>query len=621
MSLKMLLTVIFVMVASLPLATFWLWPQSAHLQREISGAHNQHLVIAEHLAFDLKTYHESLTTAMKAFGPLIAAGAGGHTRPIFENLHFRHLCVMEPETGRVVRTLLAEVDTCPRFVPEARRQTFIEISADGDVGFTGVDAPNGGEPRIFAALRTGPVIVIGAIRTTYFKQIQRDIMFGERGHAVIVDASGRVLAHPRPTWEAGLVDLSELSVIQQLKQKPGITTFYSPALETDMVAGFASAGKSGWGVIVPQPVSEIRDDAYILNVQALFVLAVGAFLSVCVGLFVAIAMSRWVGRMHSMTLAVAAGDGDAEEDLPKLRTGVSELDGLATSFASMAEKVRVGWSREVRLREIAEDASRSKSRFLATMSHEIRTPLNGVLGMAQLLETTDLDKRQKDYVQTLLDSGQTLLTVVNDVLDFSKIEAGHLALANEPFDISEPVKSVAKLFRPNAVEKGLDLVLELSEIPAPNVVGDATRVRQILLNLVGNAIKFTANGSVTIRLETQLASPSERFVTLTVEDTGIGIPEDRLVKIFNAFEQATSQTSREHGGTGLGLAICKHLAEAMGGTLVAESDGRTGSRFTLQMVLPSVMPAVTSGMESETQKFLALLPSQDTKRRRASSKR
>lgn len=284
-----------------------------------------------------------------------------------------------------------------------------------------------------------------------------------------------------------------------------------------------------------------------------------------------------------------------------------DADGRAIRFVGSITDITDRKMAEVALTDAnvrVTEAARAKEAFLATMSHEIRTPLNGVLGIASLLSETSLNDEQRDYIRLIRASGDTLLRLIGDVLDFSKIESGHMTLESVTVEIVTVVEDAFELVAEKAREKGLALLFDMHDNVPFYILGDATRIRQILLNLLSNAIKFTEKGEITLRLITRRTSDGQLELEGRVADTGIGIPPDRASKLFQPFTQVDASTTRKYGGTGLGLAIVRRLSQMMGGDVGLESTEGTGSTFIFTLLTSAARGPLKPYMQRDVLEFL-----------------
>ena len=397
------------------------------------------------------------------------------------------------------------------------------------------------------------------------------------------DRNGKILVYVEQTPDTGHAS-SQVEIFQAPIQRPNIAlgqTLHDGDVESANALGSVVVGMS--------------NDAFNTRQQEILLkAALLAFLALALTFFLARRLARHLSQpLSEMGKAVSAIQaGNYQTTLPEIGEGelqalARHINNLAQGLASASAEQQRAMAQLIQAREQSELANRAKSDFLAMMSHELRTPMNGVLGMLQLLETTEMTQEQVEYAALATESTEHLLKVINDILDFSRIERGALELERIAFSLLDLLHNSIQVFQHSAQQRGLQLKLEVQNgLDQLQVQGDPTRIRQILVNLIGNAIKFTESGTIRVHSTWQALDDQVLWFSCAVHDSGIGIAPERLEHMFDAFQQADTSISRRYGGTGLGLPIARTLAERMGGTLRAASQEGQGSIFTLEIPLP-----------------------------------
>ena len=440
---------------------------------------------------------------------------------------------------------------------------------------------------------TADMLAIGValgLRSPDFSGITRAMAWARRDpaivSAVVVDSSQQPIAqYTPPGGREPTFDLS--APLGRIIRRADVLTVAVPVTDGDDTLAILHLGVS-----MADAEREIRNDQRI----ALSGVLALSFVVLLFGALVARRISRPIEELRDAAVSLADG---ATPEFPA--HGSVETAALGNAFRAMASRIRETHQELAESRDTALGATQAKSLFLATMSHELRTPMTGVLGMLDLLMRTSLSGRQETFARTARDSAESLLVLIDEILDFSKIEAGKLTLERVDFDPRALAEDVAGLLAERAHRKKLVLVCDVaSDVPAL-VVGDPTRMRQILLNLGGNAIKFTSDGEVRIVVRAEQRASHETMISFAVYDSGLGMADEALAQLFTAFTQAEASTTRRFGGTGLGLSICRGLVDLMGGNIDVESSLGDGSVFTVRV--PFV---VSSGHDASTSDLSAL---------------
>ncbi|MDH4569611.1 response regulator [Pseudomonas sp. BN414] len=393
-----------------------------------------------------------------------------------------------------------------------------------------------------------------------------------------------------------------------------VEVFHAPILQQQMHLQarrtLASAdGRSNDNNYLGRVVVGMSNDAFSSRQQEILLKAtvlalIALLLTFLLARRLATRLSQPISAMGEAVKAIQEGNYAASlpvVDDSELGDLSRHINNLASGLEKASQEQQQAMGQLIKAHEEAEMANRAKSDFLAMMSHELRTPMNGVLGMLQLLETTEMTEEQTEYAALATESTEHLLKVINDILDFSRIERGALELERIPFNLLDLILGSVQVFQHSAQQRGLSLTIDTQAgLERVEAHGDPTRLRQILVNLVGNALKFTEEGGIKVETRWQALDSEVLWLTCAVHDSGIGIPPDRLEHMFDAFQQADHSISRRYGGTGLGLPIARTLAERMGGTLRAESHEGSGSTFTLEIPLP-FRPQGAEALVNQTQ--------------------
>ena len=568
------------LISVVPVLLLGLWVQHSAFQKEIDAVSEKHLLIASNLSGALSRYVTDVREGFRIAVANLAEGAEpAATQRLLRSLSFRHVSIADGR-NEIVSSLSGGPPGMISALPSGETiDGFREMAsaAGGEVVITDI-MRDGDAPAFFVLLALEDErLAVGALGTDFIRQVQRAITFGKRGHSMIVDRTGRVVAHPNPQWEASSKDASKISVVAKMMSgETGVSTFFSPPMQADMIAGHTVVPEVGWGVMVPQPVSELAERARDAQSVAIGMSLFGILVAGVIAWWLAKFLARPIVAVAGAAGEVAAGRLDTQVSSHALGTP-RELRCLSASFNAMVAELGHRDRGLRRARSEAEAANRAKTEFLNNMSHELRTPLNAVIGFAETMVKEIYgpvgSPRYRGYANNIVESGYHLLAIINDILDLAKIESGSVELNEEDVDIAAAVDTCVALMGGRAEEDGLALTSGVpDDFPCLRAYGRA--VRQILLNLLSNAIKFTPSGG---RISVEARFNAQGGADLLVADTGIGIAEADIPTAVADFGQVDAGMARRYEGTGLGLPLVNRLATLHGARVRIDSAVRRGT--------------------------------------------
>jgi signal transduction histidine kinase len=565
-----------------PLVALYKWTEHSAIRKEIAYVDENHLIIAQNLAAAMERYSKDVVSVFELVSQGLQRSENLDFSKTLDTFDLRLVALVNPHNV-VVKNAWGTYDTTTQnLLPEQLTSLRALVAIDpSETHFSGLQTFD--ETPHFFLVRSLPeeMLAVAVLTPRYLIELQKSIIFGERGHSMMVDQNGLVIAHPNAEWQANSKDASKLSVVQQMIDgETGVATFYSPPMQADMISGFTFVARTGWGVMVPQPMSELIERAKTSEATAFYI--------VLFEIAVLIILSWWLSRQISTPIRnvvaiakeVSAGDLNARVIVNDGIVAISEVQLLATSFNQVISDLQYDRSQLADALNAAQAGGRAKSRFLTMASHEIRTPMHGLVGVLDLLEEAKLEDEQRKLLTVGKKAASNLVGILDSVLSFVRLETNAEISQVSAFNPAELAQSTVDLFQPIALQKSLSLTTSVS---SQMLNGDPKMINHVLLNLVGNAVKFTNEGQIHISSELRNFDTDDARLVISVLDSGIGIPEDLQGKIFDEFTQVDSELSRNYEGTGLGLAISVRLAELMKGEITLVSKPNKGSCFCLNV--------------------------------------
>ena len=580
------LFLIFIAATTIPLLILWFSLGEIFYKKEVADVSAKHLLIARNVGEALQRYQSDIRSGFDIISRnLIAGNKMENSNDFIANLGFRHFCIADSQSGKVILQAAPASIPCPQKVPAKRMSVFSALAKSAEPVFSPVMAGPHKKSLIYILQKFDDKLAIGAVSTDYFIKIGKAVSFGKKGHAAIVDQTGTVLAHPNPAWIASRKNISKVSIVQSMMAgKTGVATFYSPAMKADMIAGYTSIKGTGWGVMIPQPVSELRAAAQAAHDAIFLIIAVCIVIAGLVALLVGRIVLKPLKSMIKIAEDVEHGKQNVLVNVDDSWHVPHEFKDMQKRFNAMATAVSKYQKKQKKERQQAESDSKAKAEYFANLAHELKTPLNSILGFSGVLRqaTPGSIKPHEEYefLGHIEKSAGHLLSFVNDLLDLNRLDMGAHKMEERQFRLIDPIRFCETTLRKQIENKNISVAIECEDKDI-QLVADERSFNQILINLVGNAVRYSFdNGEVRINT----AQMPDGALKIEIQDHGIGIPEDDLKEVMLPFKRANDPHLSEIHGTGLGLSIVSRLAKLHDIEFTLESEH--GFSTTATLIIP-----------------------------------
>lgn len=562
---------LFCLLALLPLVIFWLWPQSKVLQNEFAEVRDRHLLLARNLGRSLEHYYRDTSSVFNLLSLNLAKGQQiEQAEAILKNLGFRNICLADAISGRVIAEAGPVNAACPQIIPESQLKIFQALANENAPTFTEVMEGQQARSLIYIVRKIGDKIAVAALTTDYFVQLAKTISFGGLGHAVIVDHKGNVLAHPQDDWVAARRNIAQISAVQKIRNgEAGVDRFYSPALQSDVIAGFAAVAGAGWGVMIPQPVSELYKKAAVAEHEALAVFAAGFLVALILAAFVASYLTKPLEQLVEAARRLGRNDGFKKVDFKNSHLVPLEFREVGNSFNEMVERLQNAHKTVVQQERLA-----TLGELTATVSHELRNPLGAIRTSIFLVK--EKTKEMGAGIARSLDRAERNIlrcdNIIRDLLDF----------ASDPTTSTEQVdgdKWLMQVLSEIGKTPNVEITTDCNA-PAIDLQIDQEQMRRVVINIQENAVQAMAECAEDKPRKFHVRTLAEGgFYKMIFEDTGPGMSAEVLARVFEPLFSTKSY------GCGLGMPTVKKIVERYGG--IIHLDSRIGKGTIVVISLPA----------------------------------